>query len=94
MKKITFVLMIAALAVDAFAGTGDAYGVKPLFDKIDSAFGDTYIGALLAVGFIWKAIGIYKETGDTNKALPQAGVGLAIGSLTAVATGISGALFI
>ena len=94
MKKITFVLMIAVLAVDAFAGTGDAYGVKPLFDKLDAAFGDTYIGALLAIGFVWKGIGIYKETGDTNKALPQAGIGLGIGSLTAIAQGISGALFI
>lgn len=94
MKKITFCLMIAVLAVDTFAGTGDAYGVKPLFDKLDAAFGDTYIGALLAIGFVWKGIGIYKETGDTNKALPQAGIGLGIGSLTAIAQGISGALFI
>ena len=94
MKKITFCLMIAVLAVDAFAGTGDDYGVKPLFDKLDAAFGDTYIGALLAIGFVWKGIGIYKETGDTNKALPQAGIGSGIGSLTAIAQGISGALFI
>lgn len=94
MKKFTFCLMIAVLAIDAFAGTGDVYGVKPLFDKLDAAFGDTYIGALLAIGFVWKGIGIYKETGDTNKALPQAGIGLGIGSLTAIAQGISGALFI
>ena len=45
MKKITVCLMIAVLAVDAFAGTGDAYGVKPLFDKLDAFLGDTYIGA-------------------------------------------------
>lgn len=93
MKKITFVLIIAVLAVDAFAGTGDAYGVKPLFDKLDAALGDTYIGALLTVGFLWKGIGIYKETGDANKALPQGALGLGIGSLTAIATGISGAIF-
>ncbi len=94
MKKITFFLLVFGLASVAFAGTGDAYGVKPLFDKLDAAFGDTYIGALLAIGFIWKGIGIYKETGDANKALPQAGIGLGIGSLTAIAQGISGALFI
>lgn len=93
MKKIVFFLLVVGLGV-AFAGTGDAYGAKPIFDKVDAALGDTYIGALLALGFIWKAVGIYKETGDTNKALPQAGIGIAIGSLTALATGISGAILI
>jgi len=92
MKKITFFLLLLGLASAAFAGTGDAYGAKPIFDKLDAALGDTYIGAIIAIGFIWKAIGIYKETGDTNKALPQAGFGLGIGSLTALATGISGAI--
>lgn len=86
--------MIAVIAIDAFAGTGDAYGAKPIFDKLDKALGDTYIGGLLAVGFLWKAVGIYRETGDANKSLPQAAIGLGIGSLTALATGISGALFI
>lgn len=93
MKKITFFLLVLGLGV-AFAGTGDAYGAKPVFDKVDAALGDTYIGALLALGFLWKAYGIYKETGDSLKALPQGALGLGIGSLTALASGISGAILI
>ncbi|MBP6713749.1 hypothetical protein V7P26_07950 [Arcobacter cryaerophilus gv. pseudocryaerophilus] len=93
MKKITFFLLVLGLGV-AFAGTGDAYGAKPIFDKVDAALGDTYIGALLALGFLWKAYGIYKETGDSLKALPQGALGLGIGSLTALASGISGAILI
>ncbi|MFW2567800.1 hypothetical protein [Aliarcobacter butzleri] len=93
MKKIVFFLLVVGLGV-AFAGTGDAYGAKPVFDKVDAALADTYIGALLAMGFLWKGIGIYKETGDTNKALPQAGIGLVIGSITALASGIAGAILI
>lgn len=94
MRKITFFLILLGLVSVAFAGTGDAYGAKPLFDKVDAALGDTYIGGLLALGFLWKAYGIYKETGDSNKALPQGALGLGIGSLTALASGISGALMI
>ena len=94
MKKIAFFLVIFGLASVAFAGTGDTYGAKPIFDKVDAALGDTYIGGLLALGFLWKAYGVYKETGDSMKALPQSALGLGIGSLTALASGISGALMI
>jgi hypothetical protein len=94
MKKIVLSIVVLGLATAAFAGTGDAYGMKPLFDKVDAALGDTYIGGLLALGFLWRAYGIYKDTGDSNKAIPQGALGLGIGSLTALATGISGAIFI
>lgn len=94
MKKITFFLLLFGLVGVAFAGTGDDYGAKPIFDKVDAALGDTYIGGLLALGFLWKAYGIYKETGDSIKALPQGALGLGIGSLTALASGISGAIFL
>lgn len=93
MKKFMFLLSIVVMSIDAFAGTGDAYGAKPVFDKIDGALNDTYVSGLLTIGFLWKAIGIYKETGDTNKALPLGAVGVGIGSLGAIATGISGAIF-
>lgn len=93
MKKIVFFLLVIGLGV-AFAGTGDAYGAKPIFDKVDAALGDTYIGALLALGFLWRAYAMYKETADMMKALPQGALGLGIGSLTALASGISGAILI
>jgi len=88
-----FVGFVLFMTVDVFAGTGDAYGVKPVFDKLDGALNDTYVAAILAIGFLWKAIGVYKETGDTNKALPFGAIGVGIGSLGAIATGISGAIF-
>ncbi|MFA7084702.1 MAG: hypothetical protein WC141_09225 [Arcobacteraceae bacterium] len=94
MKKITLLtILVIVMAIDSFAGTGDAYGAKPIFDKIDGALNDTYVAAILTVGFLWKSIGVYKETGDTNKALPFGAIGVGIGSLGAVATGISGAIF-
>jgi len=92
-KKILFLGLVIFMAVDAFAGTGDAYGVKPVFDKIDGALNDTYVAGILTVGFLWKAIGVYRETGDTTKALPFGVLGVGIGSLGAIATGISGAIF-
>jgi len=92
-KGMIFLGLLVLVTVDAFAGTGDAYGVKPIFDKIDGALNDTYVAGILTVGFLWKAIGIYRETGDTNKALPFGALGVGIGSLGAIATGISGAIF-
>jgi hypothetical protein len=92
-KYLKLILLLAAISVDLFAGTGDAYGAKPIFDKLDSALNDTYVSGILTVGFLWKAVGIYKETGDSNKALPFGALGLGIGSLGALAMGVSGAIF-
>jgi hypothetical protein len=92
-KKMFFIGLVLLVAVDAFAGTGDAYGAKPIFDKLDGALNDTYVAAILTIGFLWKSIGVYKETGDTNRALPFGAIGVGIGSLGAIATGISGAIF-
>lgn len=92
-RKIIFIGFLIYMAVDAFAGTGDAYGVKPIFDKIDGALNDTYVSGILTVGFLWKALIIHQETQDMKKAMPTAGIGLGIGSLGAIALGISGAIF-
>lgn len=93
-KKILFFGLVMFMAVDAFAGTGDAYGAKPVFDKIDGALNDTYVSGLLSVGFLWKALTIHGETQDMKKAAPSAVIGVAIGSLGAIALGISGATFL
>ena len=93
-RKLIFLgFLMMLMAVDAVAGTGDAYGAKPIFDKINGALNDTYIAAILTVGYLWKAKTIYKETQDSAKAIPTAAIGLGIGSIGAIATGISGAIF-
>lgn len=92
-SKILFVFLLFVFTVDAFAGTGDAYGAKPIFDKINAALNDTYLSAILAVGGLWKGYDVHSETGNMKKAAPFAVVGLAIGSLGGAALAISGATF-
>ncbi len=90
-KKILALLLIF-LGTAAFAGTGDAYGAKPIFDKIDAALNDTYLSGLIALGFAWRALGAYKDSGnDWQKALAAGWPGIAVGSLGGIALGISGA---
>jgi len=92
-KYLKLILLLVAISVDLFAGTGDAYGAKVIFEKIDAALGDTYVAAILGIVFLWRAVSIYRETGDAIKAVPSAALALGIGSLAALAMKISGAIF-
>lgn len=94
-KKILFFFgLVIFMAIDAAAGTGDAYGAKGIFDKLDGALNDTYVSAILALGGLWKGWSVHDQNGDTKKALVYAGLGLSVGSLGAIAKGISGATFL